>query len=90
MVFALYKVKQDSLYSKEFYMYGSQRLGYIEDNVLLRRIGKWCNVLTPVLPVLPSSLSNSVSVVFGKKKYKLSDWLGNVRIIADETGDINV
>jgi hypothetical protein len=73
MVFALYKVKQDSLYSKEFYMYGSQRLGYIEDNVLLRCIGKWCNVLTPVLPVLPSSLSNSVSVVFGKKKYKLSD-----------------
>jgi predicted chitinase len=85
-VIALYEVKQDSLYSKEFYMYGSNRLGYIEDNVFLGRkcIGKWCNVLTPVLPMFPSTLSNSVSIVFGKKRYELSDWLGNVRVVIND------
>jgi RHS repeat-associated protein len=81
-----YQVKNDSLYTKEFYMYGSNRLGYLEDDVFLGRkcIGKWCNVLTPVLPMFPSTLSNSVSVVFGKKKYELSDWLGNVRVVIND------
>jgi RHS repeat-associated protein len=67
-------------------MYGSQRLGYLEDEVFLGRkcIGKWCNVLTPVLPVIPSTLSNSVSIVFGKKRYELSDWLGNVRVVIND------
>jgi len=85
-VIALYEAKQDSLYSKEFYMYGSNRLGYLEDEVFLGRkcIGKWCNVLTPVLPMFPSTLSNSVSVVFGKKRYELSDWLGNVRVVIND------
>jgi hypothetical protein len=85
-VIALYEVKQDSLYSKEFYMYGSNRLGYLEDEVFLGRkcIGKFCNVLTPVLPMFPSTLSNSVSVVFGKKRYELSDWLGNVRVVIND------
>jgi hypothetical protein len=85
-VIALYEVKQDSLYSKELYMYGNNRLGYIEDEVFLGRkcMGKWCNVLTPVLPVLPSSLSNSVGIVFGKKRYELSDWLGNVRVVIND------
>ncbi len=74
------------MYSKEFYMYGSQRLGYFEDEVFLGRkcIGKWCNVLTPVLPMFPSTLSNSVSVVFGKKRYELIDWLGNVRVVIND------
>jgi hypothetical protein len=85
-ILALYEVKNDSLYTKEFYMYGSQRLGYLEDGVFLGRkcIGKWCNVLTSVLPILPSSLSNSVGVMFGKKKYELSDWLGNVRVVIND------
>jgi hypothetical protein len=85
-VIALYEVKQDSLYSKEFYMYGSQRLGYLEDGVFMGKkcIGKWCNVLTPVLPMFPSTLSNSVSVVFGKKRYEISDWLGNVRVVIND------
>jgi RHS repeat-associated protein len=67
-------------------MYGSQRLGYFEDEVFMGRkcIGKWCNVLTPVLPMLPSSLSNSVSIVFGKKRYEISDWLGNVRVVIND------
>ena len=85
-ILALYQVKNDSLYTKEFYMYGSQRLGYLEDDVFLGRkcIGKWCNILTPVLPMLPSTLSNSVSIVFGKKRYELSDWLGNVRVVIND------
>jgi RHS repeat-associated protein len=85
-ILALYKVKNDSLYTKEFYMYGSQRLGYLEDEVFLGRkcIGKWCNVLTPVLPMFPSTLSNSVSIVFGKKRYEISDWLGNVRVVIND------
>ena len=85
-ILALYQVKNDSLYTKEFYMYGSQRLGYLEDGVFLGRkcISKWCNVLTPVLPMFPSTLSNSVSVVLGKKRYELSDWLGNVRVVIND------
>jgi hypothetical protein len=74
------------LYSKEFYIYGSQRLRYIEDNVFFGRkcIGKFCNIVAPTLPLLPSIASNSVSVVFGKKKYELSDWLGNVRVVIND------
>jgi hypothetical protein len=85
-ILALYQVKGDSLYTKEFYMYGSQRLGYLEDGVFLGRkcIGKWCNVLTPVLPMFPSTLSNSVGVVLGKKRYELNDWLGNVRVVIND------
>jgi hypothetical protein len=85
-ILALYEVKNDSLYTKEFYMYGSQRLGYLEDDVFMGRkcISKWCNVLTPVLPMFPSTLSNSVSIVFGKKRYELSDWLGNVRVVIND------
>jgi RHS repeat-associated protein len=85
-ILALYQVKNDSLYTKEFYMYGSQRLGYLEDDVFMGRkcISKWCNVLTPVLPMFPSTLSSSVSVVFGKKRYELSDWLGNVRVVIND------
>jgi RHS repeat-associated protein len=83
---ALYEVRNDTLYTKEFYMYGSNRLGYLEDEMFLGRKckGKWCNVLTPVLPMFPSTLSNSVSVVFGKKRYELSDWLGNVRVVIND------
>jgi len=85
-IFALYQVKNDSLYTKEFYICGSNRLGYFEDEVFLGRkcIGKWCNVLTPVLPVIPSTLSNSVGIVFGKKRYEISDWLGNVRVVIND------
>jgi len=100
---ALYEVKQDSLYSKEFYMYGSNRLGYLEDEVFLGRkcIGKFCNIVAnPVnpmpfigtqktLPTLPPVViqpisSSSVSIVFGKKRYELSDWLGNVRVVIND------
>jgi hypothetical protein len=62
-------------------------LGYLEDGVFLGRkcIGKWCNVLTPVITnTSKHSLSNSVGVVFGKKKYELSDWLGNVRVVIND------
>jgi RHS repeat-associated protein len=34
--------------------------------------------------MVPSTLSNSVSVVFGKKRYELSDWLGNVRVVIND------
>jgi hypothetical protein len=85
-ILALYQVKDDSLYTKEFYMYGSQRLGYLEDDVFLGRkcIGKFCNIVAPTLPLLPSIASNSVSVMFGKKRYELSDWLGNVRVVIND------
>jgi hypothetical protein len=85
-ILALYQVKNDSLYTKEFYMYGSQRLGYFEDEVFMGRkcIGKFCNIVAPTLPLLPSVASKSVSVVFGKKRYELSDWLGNVRVVIND------
>jgi hypothetical protein len=85
-ILALYQVKNDSLYTKEFYMYGSQRLGYLEDEVFLGKkcIGKLCNIAAPTLPLLPSVASNSVSVVFGKKRYEISDWLGNVRVVIND------
>jgi len=102
-VIALYKVKQDSLYSKEFYIYGSQRLGYLEDEVFMSKkcIGKFCNIIAnpanpmpfigtqKTLPTLPPIViqpisSSSVSVVLGKKRYELSDWLGNVRVVIND------
>jgi len=102
-ILALYEVRNDSLYTKEFYMYGSQRLGYIEDDVFLGRkcIGKFCNIIAnpvnpmpfigtqktlPTLPpvVIQPMVSSSVSVVFGKKRYEISDWLGNVRIVIND------
>jgi RHS repeat-associated protein len=102
-ILALYEVKSDSLYTKEFYMYGSNRLGYFEDEVFLGRkcIGKFCNIVAnpanpmpfigtqKTLPTLPPVViqpisSSSVSVVFGKKRYELSDWLGNVRVVIND------
>ena len=102
-IFALYQVKNDSLYTKEFYMYGSQRLGYLEDEVFMGKkcIGKFCNIIaspvnpipfigtqktSPILPpvVIQPMVSSSVSVVFGKKRYELSDWLGNVRVVIND------
>jgi hypothetical protein len=91
------------LYSKEFYIYGSQRLGYLEDEVFLGKkcIGKFCNIVAnpanpmpfigtqKTLPTLPPVViqpvsSSSVSVVFGKKRYEISDWLGNVRVVIND------
>ena len=73
-------------------MYGSNRLGYFEDDVFLGKkcIGKFCNIIaSPVnpmpfigtqktLPTLPPVViqpisSSSVGIVFGKKRYELSD-----------------
>jgi RHS repeat-associated protein len=102
-ILALYQVKNDSLYTKEFYMYGSQRLGYLEDEVFMGKkcIGKFCNIVVNLvnpmpfigtqktLPTLPPVViqpisSSSVSIVFGKKRYELSDWLGNVRVVIND------
>jgi hypothetical protein len=85
-ILALYQVKNDSLYTKEFYMYGSNRLGYFEDEVFLGRkcIGKFCNIIAPTLPLLSSVASKSVDIVFGNKRYELSDWLGNVRVVIND------
>ena len=102
-ILALYQVKNDSLYTKEFYMYGSQRLGYFEDDVFLGRkcIGKFCNITAnpanpmpfigtqKTLPTLPPVViqpisSSSVGIVFGKKRYEISDWLGNVRVVIND------
>ena len=102
-ILALYQVKDDSLYTREFYMYGSNRLGYLEDEVFLGKkcIGKFCNIIAnpanpmpfigtqKILPTLPPVViqpvsSSTVSVVFGKKRYELSDWLGNVRVVIND------
>jgi RHS repeat-associated protein len=102
-ILALYQVNNDSLYTKEFYMYGSQRLGYLEDDVFMGKkcIGKFCNITAnpinpmpfigtqktlPTLPpvVIQPIVSSSVSIVFGKKRYELSDWLGNVRVVIND------
>jgi RHS repeat-associated protein len=91
------------LYTKEFYIYGSQRLGYFEDDAFLGRkcIGKFCNIIAnptnpmpfigtqktlPTLPpiVIQPMVSSSVGVMFGKKRYEISDWLGNVRVVIND------
>ena len=40
----------------------------------------------PTLPpvVIQPLSSSSVSIVFGKKRYELSDWLGNVRVVIND------
>ena len=102
-ILALYQVKDDSLYTREFYMYGSNRLGYLEDEVFLGKkcIGKFCNIIAnpanpmpfigtqktlPTLPpvVIQPIVSSNVGIVFGKKRYEISDWLGNVRVVIND------
>ncbi|HPQ09153.1 MAG TPA: hypothetical protein PK995_07990 [Bacteroidia bacterium] len=115
---AVYEVKlgavADSLFVKEFNIYGTERIGYMQE---LNYINKKCN--TPLcstitlnnpiganstmktlptsppsispLPVTPTfttflggSGSGVVNIYYGKKRYELSDWLGNVRVVVSD------
>lgn len=77
----LYSIRNDSLFAKEFYMYGSSRLGYIDENKFIaKKKGK--SYLPPALKF--STPYINVSYTFGKKRYEISDWLGNVRVVIND------
>jgi RHS repeat-associated protein len=107
-VLAVYEVKvsavADSLFVKEFNIFGTERIGYMQER---NYINKKCN--TPLcstitlnnpigsgstmktissaisIPTLVlGSGSSLVSVYYGKKRYELSDWLGNVRVVVSD------
>ena len=108
---AVYEIKVgsliDSLFTREFNIYGTERIGYLEDRNYLgkKTKGKTVN-LSPIstmktLPTLPPSISplpttptfttflggsgsSLVGVYYGKKRYELSDWLGNVRVVVSD------
>ncbi|HPQ09155.1 MAG TPA: RHS repeat-associated core domain-containing protein [Bacteroidia bacterium] len=110
-VVAVYEVKigilTDSLFTKEFNIYGTERIGYLEDRNYLgkKTKGKTLN-LSPTtamktLPTTPPSItplpttptfttflggsgSSLVNIYFGKKRYELTDWLGNVRVVISD------
>jgi len=110
-VLTVYEIKVgsliDSLFTREFNIYGTERIGYLEDRDYLGRKIKGKNVnLVPVntmktlptippfitpLPSIPSFTnilsgkgSKIVSVYYGKKRYELNDWLGNVRVVISD------
>lgn len=98
-ILALYEVRNDSLFTKEYYMYGSQRLGYLLDEQFA---GKRCRgnkncVIFPspismvsnthtsfIMPWPKNTPSHSVSITSGGKRYELIDWLGNVRVVIND------
>ena len=116
-VLALYEVRGDSLFTKEFYMYGHKRLGYLVDE---RYLGRFCprgpclwrdsvflisdlllglgrpSVRTLGEEVDPTLLDFPVrwgrawvvgdvaELRLGARRYELSDWLGNVRVVVTD------
>jgi len=118
-VVAVYEVRMgmlaDSLFTKEFNIYGSERIGYLEERNFLGRKcksplcfsmpggtgvvetipgmvkGKKVGGMIPVpLPFPPSSggvLPGKpwvASIYYGRKRYELTDWLGNVRVVVSD------
>jgi RHS repeat-associated protein len=107
----------DSLFVREFNIYGTERIGYMQER---NYINKKCN--TPLcstitlnnpiganstmktLPISPPSISplssiptfttflgglggsgsSLVNIYYGKKRYELNDWLGNVRVVISD------
>ncbi len=99
-VIAVYEVSKknnvDSLFSKEFHIFGSNRLGYLMDRKYIARktYGKTFGGAIPALPVNPIiSIPNPfilpgattvTPLYFGNKRYELADWLGNVRVVIND------
>lgn len=84
---------------KEFYIYGSQRLGYLQDKMFLSRktYGRTFDgsVGIPVIPISPRpgnvinifllpGTTSITPIYFGNKRYELNDWLGNVRVVIND------
>jgi hypothetical protein len=81
-IMATYERKHDSLWVKEFDIYGSSRVGMLSDDSLIT-----CNSCLP-------STGYSTSLFTGRKQYELTNHLGNVlatisdkKIYYDATGD---
>jgi len=115
-VVAVYEVKMgmlaDSLFTKEFNIYGSKRIGYLEERNFLGRkcksplcftatgsTGAVENILggggiksIKSIPFQPSFGGSGVlpgkpwvaSIYYGRKRYELADWLGNVRVVVSD------
>jgi RHS repeat-associated protein len=81
----IYTLRHDSLFLDELYIYGSQRIGLSKENRYLAR-----KPLTPTPfafnPNIKDPLSGSQPVqpqplTLYTKRYELTDWLGNVRVV---------
>jgi len=78
---ATYKISEDSLYLDELYIYGSQRIGVLKADKFLAK--------QPTVPPYYDqfdikSLSTDIVIQplpINKKRYELTDWLGNVRVV---------
>jgi RHS repeat-associated protein len=111
------EVRGESLFTKVFYMYGHQRLGYLVDE---RYLGRFCSgrpclprdftslisdllpglgrpsvgtlgeEVEPPLPDFPARLGRAwvvgdvAELRLGARRYELSDWLGNVRVVVTD------
>jgi RHS repeat-associated protein len=82
---ATYTLRHDSLFLDELFIYGSQRIGLSKENRYLAR-----KPLTPTPfafnPNIKDPLSGSQPVqphplTLYTKRYELTDWLGNVRVV---------
>lgn len=105
-VIVLYEIKNDSLMSKEYYIYGTNRIGYMEDKMYMGKktsgkniggvIGMPSAMLTVSNPFIFSGTTSVVPMYSGKKRYELSDWLGNIRVVVNDrktavnTGSVTV
>lgn len=89
------------------YIRGLNRLGYMEDKAYMgkrmsgKNVGDVIGMPGSVIPTLPNPFvfAGTTSVVpmySGKKRYELSDWLGNVRVVLNDrktpvnTGSVTV
>ena len=78
---ATYKISKDSLCLDELYIYGSQRIGVLKAEKFL--------AIQPTVPPYYDqfdikSLSTDIIIQplpIHRKRYELSDWLGNVRVV---------
>jgi len=96
-VLAVYEAVGESLLTKEFYIWSVQRLGYLmERRYLGQRYSRPPCLIGPPVPVQrvlglppgigrPSVVADSVvELVRGSRRYELSDWLGNVRVVVTD------
>ncbi len=95
-VLTVYEAVGESLWTKEFYIWGMQRLGYLMERQYL---GRYCArppciggpvVVQRVLGLSPgigrpSVVADSVmELIRGVRRYELSDWLGNGRVVVTD------
>ncbi len=69
-VLSLYEVRGESLFTKEFYMYGHQRLGYLVDERYLGRFVLGAHACRVILPSLISDLLPGLGRPSGESRWE--------------------